>query len=134
MFLKIFRSISSYDPSKAAISTWIHRITVNHCLNWKTRYLWRLFPLDFSQESDPAQSPRDLEENQQLFEALSLLSPAQRTLVVLRYGWQLPFEEIAQIMGVPSGTVKSRHIQVIKVLQSYYQAGKLPAIMDEEVE
>lgn len=134
IFLKIERSFGSYNPAKGALSTWIYRVTVNHCLKRKSRVLWRFLPLLRAQEIQPSQPTSQMEDDHQLFEALSHLTPEQRTLVALRYGWQLPYEEIALIMGIPLGTVKSRHTRVIKLLQVYYNLNDLPALIDKEVE
>jgi RNA polymerase sigma-70 factor, ECF subfamily len=133
IFLKIYQSYDRYDPAKAALSTWIYRVTVNHCLKRKTRFLWRFLPLFQSQETLPIRSTTEWEEDQLLGEALAHLTSEQRALVALRYGWQLPYEEIAQIMGIPLGTVKSRHTRVIKILQAYYSQNELPALVEKEI-
>lgn len=120
IFLKIYRSFESYDPAKGALSTWIYRVTVNHCLKRKTRYLWRFLPLENQRDIHPGQPAAEFEEDQELFAALAHMTADQRVLVVLRYAWQCPYEEIAQIMGLPVGTIKSRHTRVLKLLKDYY--------------
>jgi len=132
VFLKIYQSYGTFDPAKGAFSTWIYRITINHCLKRKTRSLWRFLPLWKAPDLLPRKSTTELEEDRQLFDALSHLSVEQRILVVLRYGWQLPYDEIAQIMGIPLGTMKSRHTKVIKVLQGYFNNVQPPSLVEEE--
>lgn len=132
VFLKIQRSLRKYDPARGAFSTWIYRITTNHCIQRKTRHLWRFLPL-VSARMVKAPAPGDeFLEDHELAEALAGLSPQQRALVALRYAWQLSYEEIAQILEVPVSTVKSRHARVIRLLQAYYALTDLPAGEKEE--
>jgi RNA polymerase sigma factor (sigma-70 family) len=59
---------------------------------------------------DPHPSPEQIaeqaEQRRRLWQALGLLSPAQRTAMVLRYYHELQEKEIAEIMGCAAGTVK----------------------------
>lgn len=114
--------------AESQLSTWIYRITRNHCLN-RIKYLTRRGrkamsaaasglaadgsgedPLSRISSSDP--SPARVLETQQdtatLKAALLRLSPEQRDLVVLREVEQLSYEEMADITGLPVGTIKSR--------------------------
>jgi RNA polymerase sigma-70 factor, ECF subfamily len=134
IFLKIHRSFESYDPAKGALSTWIYRVTVNHCLKRKTRYLWRFLPLESHRELQPGQTVAGFEEDQELLEALAHMTADQRVLVVLRYAWQCPYEEIAQIMGMPLGTVKSRHTRMLKLLKDYYERIEKQPSVEEKIE
>jgi RNA polymerase sigma factor (sigma-70 family) len=131
VFLKIYESFGTFDPSKGAFSTWVYRITVNYCIKKKTRLLWRFLPLLKAQDANPASPAWDLEDNHFLLEALSQLTIDQRVLVTLRYGWQLSYEEIAQITGKPLGTIKSRHARVIEILQKTYNFSGQPAQVEK---
>lgn len=124
VFLKIFQSFGTYDPGKGAFSTWIYRITINHCLKYKTRFAGRSTPLSNEQESIPVRQSSETEEDRDLFEALAQLTIDQRILVALRYGWQLSYDEIAQTTGKPLGTIKSRHARVIEILYKYYSRSR----------
>jgi RNA polymerase sigma-70 factor (ECF subfamily) len=124
VFLKVFRSVSSFR-GQSSLRTWIYRIAVNEAYNhrrWFARHCRCEVPLeaDWNCErsqslecaADPARSPFDLtldNENRALIErALARINPIFRTAVVLRDIQNLTYEEIAEILQVSLGTVKSR--------------------------
>jgi RNA polymerase sigma-70 factor (ECF subfamily) len=123
VFLKVFRTINSFRE-QSSLRTWIYRIAVNETHNhrrWFARHCRcevsmeedraeRHNPLEYA--ADPGRSPFDqvLEsENKTLLErALARINPVFRTAVVLRDIQNLSYEEIAEILQVSLGTVKSR--------------------------
>lgn len=123
VFLKIFRSVSSFRE-KSSLRTWIYRIAVNEAHNhrrWFSRHCCREVPLQGEREEcpdcidvapDPGRSPFDQtldRENRVLLEeALNRINPVYRTTVVLRDIENLSYEEIAEILQLSLGTVKSR--------------------------
>ena len=50
--------------------------------------------------------------------AVPALSPAKRAVVTLRYWLELPFDEIAGVLGLPVGTVASRHSRALDQLRA----------------
>lgn len=122
VFLKVFRTINSFRE-QSSLRTWIYRIAVNEAHNHR-RWLVRHCSCEVSMEdehghqraleyaADPGRSPYEqaLEgENRTLIErALTRVSPVFRTAVVLRDIQNLSYEEIAEILQVSIGTVKSR--------------------------
>jgi len=120
VFVKVYRSLATFQPSKATFTTWLHRITVNYCLNRKRKRRLSVLSLD---EIPPA-SLRDhspsaderLGEEEAVQQVLSRLSDKQRAVVILRYYWNLSYAEIAQTLGVPLGTVRSRLNLALKTL------------------
>jgi RNA polymerase sigma-70 factor (ECF subfamily) len=107
VFLAVYRSLDSYDRSKSAFTTWLHRITVNRCLNRRRKR--RPLLLDVSETAGREPSPERLvEADEAVRQALSRLSDKLRVVIVLRYYWGLPYAEISQVVGAPLGTVKSR--------------------------
>lgn len=124
IFVKVFRSLDKYQPSKGAFTTWLHRITVNHCLNQKRK---PLLATDSLEGHVPiAQQTHALEETfaeeQALEQALNRLSGKLRAAIVLRYYHDLPYAEIAQILEVPLGTVQSRLNLALKQIQHELQS------------
>ncbi len=123
VFLKVFRTINSFR-GQSSLRTWIYRIAVNEAHNhrrWFTRHRWHEVsieeeegdhrsPLEYT--ADPGRSPYDqtLEnENKNAIErALARINPVFRTAVVLRDIQNLSYDEIAEILQVSLGTVKSR--------------------------
>lgn len=123
VFLKIFRKVGSFR-GESTLRTWIYRIAVNQAYNhqrWFNRYRRHEVDLEgtgptqhgFSYRiPDRGPSPFDHAfENEQhalLLAALARLNPSFRAAVVLRDIEELSYEEIAEILQVALGTVKSR--------------------------
>lgn len=122
VFLKIFRNVSSFR-CQSSLKTWIYRIAVNEAHNhrrWFSRHRKQEVGLERDDKEqdyqdtlcDPGRSPFDLaasQETHQLIEqALDQLNPTFRTAVVLRDIEDLSYEEIADILQIHLGTVKSR--------------------------
>jgi RNA polymerase sigma-70 factor, ECF subfamily len=123
VFLKIFRNVGSFQE-KSSLRTWIFRIAVNEAHNhrrWFARHCKREVAIEKSEDDhtyslehapDPGRSPFDQaldSETRALIErALAEINPVFRTAVVLRDMENLSYEEIAEILQVSLGTVKSR--------------------------
>jgi RNA polymerase sigma-70 factor (ECF subfamily) len=124
VFLAIYRALPRFR-GESRVSTWIFRITVNHCKNRRLYRSRRKFeahePLEgISRDEDgparqiPAQGPgtdqgsHRSEAEEILHEALARLDEDQRTIILLRDIQDLSYEEISEILDLPRGTVKSR--------------------------
>jgi RNA polymerase sigma-70 factor (ECF subfamily) len=122
VFIKIFRSVGSFKE-RSSLRTWIYRIAVNEAHNhrrWFSRHRRREVAIEhedddhrsFELAADPGPSPFDFaldRETHVLIErALEEISPVFRTAVVLRDIEGLGYEEIAEILQISLGTVKSR--------------------------
>jgi RNA polymerase sigma-70 factor (ECF subfamily) len=123
VFLKVFRSIGSFR-GQSSLKTWIYRITVNEAHNsrrWFFRHRRREVELDNEPEEarnlkevipDGSRSPFDAafdrEQHVMIEAALERINPIFREAVVLRDITDLSYEEIAGVLGVSLGTVKSR--------------------------
>lgn len=111
IFLKVYRSLGRYQPSKGAFTTWIYRITVNHCISQRRKFLRFIKPvgtLDEDEKQTHTFIEDKLSEEQVLQQALKNLSKKLRAVIVLRYFLDLSYSEIAQVLDIPLGTVKSR--------------------------
>ena len=129
VFLSVYRSLGSYQPERAAFSTWLYRITVNHCLNRKRRRLpWPWLSLDRvpAAQAGAASPEHALGENEEVRSALRRLSGKLRATVVLRFYADLSYAEIAQVLDIPIGTVKSRLAEALKVLGRELGPGTAP--------
>src|SRR5512146_524048 len=58
VFLQVYRRRASYDPQKGAITTWLHRITINYCLGFRRRSR-RLEYQPLGEETEKVSSPPD---------------------------------------------------------------------------
>ncbi|MBI1789814.1 MAG: sigma-70 family RNA polymerase sigma factor [Acidobacteria bacterium] len=122
VFLKIFRNIGSFR-NQSSLKTWIYRIAVNEAYNYRRWFFrHRRQEVTLGLEGDPARyaaethdtgrSPFDQvfehEKHRLIEEALTRINPTFRTAVVLRDIEGLSYEEIADILNLSMGTVKSR--------------------------
>ncbi|MFL6351502.1 MAG: RNA polymerase sigma factor [Bryobacteraceae bacterium] len=122
VFLKVFRGVGSFREH-SSLRTWMYRIAVNEAHNhhrWFSRHCRREVGMEDAADrsmalesaADPGRSPFDQtldSENRTLIEqALANINPVFRTAVVLRDIENLSYEEIAEILQVSLGTVKSR--------------------------
>jgi RNA polymerase sigma-70 factor (ECF subfamily) len=121
VFFTVFNSIRTFRE-ESLLSTWIYRITRNHCLNrlkfLKRRAHDRKQSLDHTRQADLADGnvrvprPDHLAEGKEMEaivqEQINALTEEHRELIVLRDIERLSYEEIQSITGLPEGTVKSR--------------------------
>jgi RNA polymerase sigma-70 factor (ECF subfamily) len=121
VFVLVYRSLAGFDEKKGAFTTWLHRVTINHCLNHRRKKGVAYDPLDEVTLSETADDPETtwdaLVEKDRVEQAIAKLSEKQRTVVILRYYWELPYAEIAQILNVPLGTIKSRLDRSLRTLR-----------------
>jgi RNA polymerase sigma-70 factor, ECF subfamily len=126
VFFKIFRNIHEFRHD-SSLKTWVYRIAVNEAYNhrrWFVRHRMQEVGLETGPEGqltyseilpDRRRSPFDLAANTQAREmiehALTELNPVFRTAVVLRDIEDLSYEEIADILQISLGTVKSRIVR-----------------------
>ena len=123
VFLKVFRNIGTFR-SQSSLKTWIYRIAVNEVHNyrrWFFRHRRQEVVLEDEGEGgknfgdtvpDRGRSPYDYaldgEKRVLIEDALSRINPMFRAAVVLRDVEDLSYEEIADILDISLGTVKSR--------------------------
>jgi RNA polymerase sigma-70 factor (ECF subfamily) len=123
VFLKVFRNVGSFR-GQSTLKTWIYRITVNEAHNarrWFFRHRRAEVELDKNPEEsrnwkeiipDRGRTPFDVafdsERHIMIEAALKRINPIFREAVALRDISDLAYEEIAEILGVSLGTVKSR--------------------------
>ncbi|KOU51720.1 RNA polymerase sigma factor SigM [Streptomyces sp. MMG1522] len=114
--VKAFRAAHTFR-GQSAVTTWLHRITVNACLDRVRKAASRrTSPVDDPERFDQLLEPHESAEgpavrqdlHRQLQKALDTLPAEQRAALVLVDMQGYPVAEAAEILEVPSGTVKSR--------------------------
>jgi RNA polymerase sigma-70 factor (ECF subfamily) len=143
VFIKIYRTLGSFDSSKAGFNTWVTTVTRNLLVDHfrKTKYDRATDSIDDSgsedderqslsqQLEDQGPSPDAQLERRETKElvhaALQKLSPELREAVILRDLQDLDYREIAVALRVPEGTVKSRinrgRAELARLLQRTYR-------------
>lgn len=127
VFLKMYRNLGSFDPAKGGFSTWLTTLARNLLVdNYRRSRMERASDsldesLDGDDEGGPSKAERladgrpgqehhvaGLELRAQIQAALKQVSPELREAVILRDLQDMDYKEIAEVLGVPQGTVKSR--------------------------
>lgn len=143
VFLKAFYSLKTFQ-GKARFSTWLHRLAVNTCLDHlkkkRVNLSFNQICLEesnhfFSQGSwfsplphrNPEETLSQKELAKKLQEALEDLSPEDKTVIILRELLGHSYQEIAEIMDWPIGTVRNRLFRSRRALQD-----TLKQYVDEE--
>ena len=123
VFLKLYRNLAAFDTQKGSFQTWITTLARNLLVDHfrRTRLDRATDSLNASDPdgptladrlADPRPSPEHhaagLELKVRIQQALAKLSPELREAVVLRDLEDMDYKEIAQVLRIPEGTVKSR--------------------------
>ena len=127
-FLRAFRALPGFR-GQAKFSSWIYRIALNLCRDWARRE--RRTPvvqppenidlIELAAATGPADSIEDLVARRDLMRAveavMSTLPEEQRTAIILKEYHGLTFQEIADLVGCPLSTVKTRLYQGLTVVR-----------------
>ena len=106
-FVRAYLKLDTYDPSRKFFS-WLYRIAVNQSLNAR-RDRRSHEPLEEGIEAERGSDPVERFETSGRVQAgLMALSKEYREVIVMRYFADLSYEEIAEAVGIPEKTVKSR--------------------------
>jgi RNA polymerase sigma-70 factor (ECF subfamily) len=107
-FVKAFRQLATFD-TRYRFFSWMYRIVINECFN-VIRSRRPLEPLDlqFAGNGNPFDSALAMERHEQIEAALQRLTPDYRAVVVLRHFAGQSYGEMAEALGIPEKTVKSR--------------------------
>lgn len=134
VFISVWKSRHTFDPQKGKLSTWLHRITVNRCSRISGRlpaaYSIEEKEVDLptmNQQSQPEEIMLTKMEYDRLLKAMATLGTKHRSVLVLRYFNDLSYSEIADILQIPLGTVKSRLNQSLKYLKKQMNPGEAQA-------
>ncbi len=125
IFLKVYESLRSFR-GEAKFSTYLYRISINFCKNRLKAIIRRRKKIAFSiddpvntqsgsmqrqlasQDPTPREKMEESEKEGLVIKALSSLSPEYKEIIVLKEIEGLKYEEIAEILSIGLGTVKSR--------------------------
>lgn len=133
-FLKAFRNLSSYDPSFPFV-TWLFKIAHNTSLDFLRRKKPQTVPLQDDEgpaaaaaTNRPPDSDAESILRRTLIDGLfAALPPLYREALILRHKEGLELKEIAQVLGVPEGTVKIRLFRARERLRRALEAPLPPA-------
>jgi RNA polymerase sigma-70 factor, ECF subfamily len=106
-FLAAVRRLDRFDRRRP-FGPWLHRIVVNRAIDWSRARALRRESGNAALEHVPAPDAPDNPHAQTLAAALADLSPEHRAVIVLRHLLEYTPGEIAELLGLPRGTVNSR--------------------------
>jgi RNA polymerase sigma-70 factor (ECF subfamily) len=143
VFIKMYRTLNSYDVGRGAFMTWVTTVTrnllVDHFRKTKQDRLTDSLDTTTSDHEDavplgeqipdrgpaPDSNVRSREARDVVHQALQKLSPELREAVILRDLQDMDYREIATVLKVPEGTVKSRinrgRAELARLLQRTYR-------------
>ena len=119
VFIKVYNSLARYR-SEFKFSTWIYKIAHNAAIDHLRRYAVRGQAVTSGFDTDhrdtpvegrrltPEQESERKERRSEVEMVVEMLPRAYRELIVLRHSHDLSYDEIAEVTGLPLGTVKNR--------------------------
>jgi len=150
-FLRAYQGLPNFD-GRASLGTWLYRIATNLCIDHQRRRARRAPTVSYSAHDDEdgeatewdfpdlqTPNPLDAALNRELEavveEAIGKLSPKLKTVLLLYDVEELSYEEIARVLNIPIGTVKSRlnhaRTQIQRAVAAYLEDA--PAAMQARV-
>jgi RNA polymerase sigma-70 factor, ECF subfamily len=126
VFLKMWRSSRTFDPSRASFSTWLFRVTRSAAIDLHRKRAHKVHPIPDGESHvlaarDLSAGPQEVVDESWLSwrvsRALEALDAPHREVIELAYFGGLSQREISERTGVPLGTVKSRTASAFKSLR-----------------
>jgi RNA polymerase sigma-70 factor (ECF subfamily) len=138
-FLQIHLSAASFDMTRV-FRPWLYTIAANKARDWYRKERLRrgvslqtpigedgdgeLIDLMAARVDQPAQPLSTREESDLVNKAVDALSPLHREIIVLAYFQRMNYQQIAEILGIPLGTVKSRLHAAVAAFADRWRRGR----------
>ncbi len=130
-FIRAFRALSTYDTGRP-FTSWLFRIATNLCIDYLRRRRSNVHSLDGIRGVDDEYRTADIEDSapgpdvqHEMAEQRSMLDrlvkqlpPRYKVVILLRHARELSYQEIADVLNVPVGTVKARIHRAHSLLRS----------------
>jgi RNA polymerase sigma-70 factor (ECF subfamily) len=131
VFIKVYNSLSKYSP-EYKFSTWLYRIAHNAAIDHMRRNSINAQSLEAenadgsyqiqieSSRPSPEQDHERTEWRAEIEAVVKCLPPAYRDLILLRHSQDLSYDEIAEVTGLPLGTVKNRLFRAREMMRDIF--------------
>ncbi len=132
VFLRVFRSLKRWDSTRP-LKPWIMGITVNRCRTWLTQRARRPELVEYLQDTACGPAADDSAElANEIALAVSDLRLEYQSVFVMYHEQGQPYEDIAQALGKPVGTIKTwLHRARLDVLDRLRRRGMIAEVDDE---
>ncbi len=120
-FLKLFKNLSGYKGKKK-FKAYLYTIA-NHLYIDESRKI-EVYPLDDEEVIEESDEMSRIEDRSEIDHLLNVLSPEQREAIILRFGEELSFWEIARVMGCNMRTAQSRVRNALKIMRKEQGNGR----------
>lgn len=118
VFISVFKNIRTFRQ-ESSLATWLRKITINQCLNWKRkwkrRFKWDHKSIEsennidlFKENNNPEMLYREKQFEKNIMTAIKKLPEKIRLVFVLNAFEGLSYEEISETLNIRKGTVSSR--------------------------
>lgn len=126
-WVRVIRKFHQYDPSRPFVP-WLTQVAINCCRDfWRRERLRQFLSLSSHSEKPEVLDPKIATESQkalgqqiEISKALANLSPKLREVIVLKFYSDLTHDEIAEVLRISAGTVKSRLNYALFNLRKYF--------------
>ncbi|WP_057761814.1 sigma-70 family RNA polymerase sigma factor [Cytobacillus praedii] len=136
IYMQMWTSLATYDTNRP-FHFWLHGLVIRQVQRFRVKS-WRRFRIferirGFSQEESHWDQPAVLTDgtNQLISQAIQKLTDKQRAVIILRFYHDYTLEEIATLLDIPLGTVKSRYHAALQSLRK--NKGILPSERMEKI-
>ncbi|SDE11583.1 RNA polymerase sigma-70 factor, ECF subfamily [Paenibacillus sp. UNCCL117] len=136
IYMQMWTSLANYDTNRP-FHFWLHGLVIRQVQRFRVKS-WRRFRIferirAFSREEAHWDQPTVLkdETNQMISQAIQKLTDKQRTVIIFRFFHDYTLEEIATLLDIPLGTVKSRYHAALQSLRK--KSWNLPSERMEEL-
>lgn len=136
IYMQMWTSLATYDTNRP-FHFWLHGLVIRQVQRFRVKS-WRRFRIferirGFSQEESHWDQPAVLTDgtNQLISQAIQKLTDKQRAVIILRFFHDYTLEEIATLLDIPLGTVKSRYHAALQSLRK--NKGILPSERMEKI-
>ncbi|MCR8641103.1 sigma-70 family RNA polymerase sigma factor [Paenibacillus sp. N1-5-1-14] len=129
IYMQMWTSLANYDTNRP-FNFWLHGLVIRQVQRFRVKS-WRRFRIfericTFSREESYLDQDTALmdETNQELSQSIRKLTDKQRAVIIFRFYHDYTLEEIATLLEIPLGTVKSRYHAGLEALRKF--VGNLP--------
>ncbi|MEM9984346.1 MAG: sigma-70 family RNA polymerase sigma factor, partial [Bacteroidota bacterium] len=117
VFINVWKGLSTFR-GQASLRTWIYRVAVNTCLRQTRQVAAQTVSLDQVADALSSPPPPEAMPQQPLYRAIGQLPEADRLIIMMVLEEQ-PYEEIAAVMGLSSGTLRVRIHRIKQKLKKW---------------